>query len=252
MRYGLAVVVLVGLALGVVGQGDLSDADLLRALDETRFFAPEVTSVRVRITSEKSGEVREAELLLQFATLSEESYARITFLAPEELAGQVFLSTPDATYFFGPDLDFPIKTAATTEVFGDSAVAQTSGISFAVQYTIAERRTEVSEGGKPLLVLDLVAVDFTIAFQAVTVWVDPATLRPLSATLYALSGLPFYDIVYAEYATSGAGDTYVSVQRITNRLIAGRVTLSEVLELDSVPLSAELFDPEALGRAGAP
>ncbi|MDD5646223.1 MAG: outer membrane lipoprotein-sorting protein [Candidatus Bipolaricaulis sp.] len=252
MRHGLAVVVWLGLALAGVAQGDLSDEDLLRALDDARFFASDVTSVRVRITSQKSDEVNVAELLLQFATFAGESYARITFLSPEELAGQIFLSTPDATYFSGPDLDFPIKTAATTEVFGDAAVAQTSGIRFAEQYAVVERRTEVSEGGELRLVVDLAAIDFTVAFQAATVIVDPLYLRPLSATLYALSGLPFYDVVYAEYATHGEDDVYVRVQQITNRLIAGRVTWSEVVGLDTGPLAAELFDPEALGTTGTP
>ncbi|MGD9675163.1 MAG: outer membrane lipoprotein-sorting protein [Candidatus Bipolaricaulia bacterium] len=252
MRLGLAVAVWLGVALAGAAQGDLSDEDLLRALDDARFFASDVTSVRVRVTSQKSDDVDVAELLLQFATMAGESYARITFLAPEGLAGQIFLSTPDATYFFGPDLDFPIKTAATTEVFGDAAVAQTSGIRFADQYTVADRRTEVSAGGEPRLVVDLAAVDFTVAFQAVTVTVDPETLRPLSATLYALSGLPFYDVEYVEYATLGEDDVYVRVQRITNRLIAGRVTLSEVLELASDPLAAQLFDPEGLGAPGIP
>lgn len=247
---GLVVVALMGFSLGIVGQGDLSDEALLQALDEARFFAPEVTTVQVRITSEKPDETRVAELILQFATLSGGAYARITFLSPSDLAGQIFLSTPDATYFFGPDLDFPIKTSATAEVFGDSAVAQTSGIRFAEKYTVTNRRTEVSENGGVRLVVDLAAVDYTVAFQAITVRVDPLTLRPLSATLYALSGLPFYDIDYTEYATYGESDLYVSVQRITNRLIAGRTTLSEVLGLDSTPLAPELFDPGALGSSG--
>lgn len=238
------------LSWGAAAQEALSDEELLRALDEARFFSPDVTTVRVRVTSEKTDEVRVAELMLQFATLSGQSYARIAFLSPEELAGQVFLSTPEATYFFGPDLDFPIKTAATTEVFGDSAVAQTSGIRFAEQYTVAARRTETSETGAEVLVVELAAVDFTVAFQAITVRVEPTSLRPLSATLYALSGLPFYDVAYEEYATHGEDDVYVRVQRITNRLIAGRVTLSEVLELDSTPLPPELFDPASLGVAG--
>jgi hypothetical protein len=165
------------------------------------------------------------------------------------MAGQIYLSTPDGTYFFGPDLASPIKTSATAEVFGDAAVAQTSGIRFLSEYTIAARRTVQSTDGVELLELDLVAVDYTVAFQAITVRVDPITLRPVSATLFAVSGLPFYDVIYRNYVTRENGDVYVSVQEIANRLFLGRVTTSEILEAAAADLPAALFDPEALGSS---
>jgi len=224
-----------------------SDDELLAALDAARFFDDDVTTLTIRIVSETPDETREAQLLLSFFESDEGSYARIQFAAPEELAGQIFLSTPDATYFFGPDLDFPIKTSATTEVFGDSAVAQTSGIRFADSYTIEERRSTADEGGNERWEIDLAAIDFSVAFQAATVTVDPETLRPLSAVLYAVSGLPFYEVFYEDYETRDDGDLYVRTQRIVNRLLLGRITTSEILEIGTEPLEASLFDPDALG-----
>ncbi|MCX6099652.1 MAG: outer membrane lipoprotein-sorting protein [Candidatus Bipolaricaulota bacterium] len=192
---------------------------------------------------------REAEILLQFGQIDAKDVARIEFLAPAEMAGQIYLSTPDATYFFGPDLASPIKTSATAEVFGDSAVAQTNGIRFLSKYTIAARRTVQGADGAELLELDLVAADYTVAFQAITVRVDPVTLRPVSATLFAVSGLPFYDVTYGNYVTRENGDVYVSVQEIANRLFLGRVTTSEILEATAAELPAALFDPASLGPA---
>lgn len=227
-----------------------SDEELLSALDATRFLDADANSLRVRIVSVTPDETREATLLLRFSGAGDSDSARIEFVAPLELAGQIYLSTPEATYFFGPDLEFPIKTSATAEVFGDSAVAQTSGIRFLDKYTIAERRTVVDANGGNLLEVDLVAIDFTVAFQAITVRVDPATLRPLFATLYALSGLPFYDVEYKTYVTRENGDVYVSVQEIANRLFLGRVTTSEILEATAADLPASLFDPALLGPSG--
>ena len=242
-----AVLIIAAAAWGAVAQ---TDAELLAALDDARFPSEAVNTLRVRIVSVTPDETRDAELLLRFSGPGDKNSARFEFLAPPELAGQIYLSTPEATYFFGPDLEFPIKTSATAEVFGDSAVAQTSGIRFAGKYTVAGRRTVEGTDGAPLLELDLAAIDFSVAFQAITLRVDPATLRPVFATLYALSGLPLYDVAFTAYVTREDGDVYVSAQVITNRLFLGRTTTSEILEATAAELPASLFDPSLLGAAG--
>jgi hypothetical protein len=234
------------LSAGQAFSQDLADADLLSALDTARFFDDTVTQLSIRILSETPDDVREATLILSFLNAEDGDYARIEFSAPEELAGQIFLSTPNGTYFYGPDLDFPIKTSATQEVFGDAAVAQTSGIRFADSYTVQERRTVTTEDGLELWEIDLAAVDFTVAFQAVTVTVDPATIRPISAMLYAVSGLPFYEVFYEVYEIREE-DVYVTTQRIVNQLLLGRVTTSVILEIGIDPLPAERFDINSLG-----
>jgi len=242
---------LIGLAAGSLVAQDLTDIELLTALDEARFFNESITQISIRILSETPDETREANLILSFLDTEDGSYARIEFASPDELAGQVFLSTPDATYFYGPDLDFPIKTSATQEVFGDAAVAQTSGIRFADSYTIEERRIVTAEDGTEYWEIDLAAIDFTVAFQAVTVSVNPETLLPISAILYAVSGLPFYEVFYESYQTQ-EDDVYVTTQRIVNQLLLGRVTTSEILEIGTTVFPFEFFDPDSLGTSELP
>ena len=249
MKRSLAtLLVLLALSSASTWAQSSEDAELLQVLDDARFFGESVTSISIRIVSETPDEIRDANLLLLFYESEDGAFTRIEFQTPEELAGQVYLSTPDATFFYTPGLDFPIKTSATAEVFGDSAVAQTSGIRFADSYTIAERRTVTNEDGVPLLEIDLVAVDFTVAFQIVTVTVDSETLRPLSATLYAVSGIPFYEVFYEEYAIQEEeDDVYVRTQRIVNKLLVGRTTISEILDIGTDTSLPDLFDPDALG-----
>ena len=242
---------LIGILASTVAAQDLSDTELLVTLDEARFFDASVTQISTRIQSETPDETREAQVTLSFFEAEEGSYARIEFVSPEELAGQIFLSTPDATYFYGPDLDFPIKTSATQEVFGDAAVAQTSGIRFAESYTIGERRSVTIDEDIERWEIDLIAVDFTVAFQAVTVTVDPETLQPVSALLYAVSGLPFYEVFYETYETQEE-DMYVTKQRIVNKLLLGRVTTSEILEISTEVFPFEFFDPGSLGVSATP
>jgi hypothetical protein len=242
----LLLISLLALSLAAASQQVPSDADLLAAFDDYRFFDADVTSLRTRIVSETADETREAEVLLLFGELDGADASRIEFLSPEDLAGQIYIATADGTYFFGPDLDEPLKVGGNTAVFGDSAVAQTAGIRFADAYTIEERRTVTGEDGAEILEVDLVAVDFTVAFQAATVKADPETLQPISVVLYAVSGLAFYEVFYEEYVTRGEDDVYVSVQRIENRILVDRLTVSEILEIGTEELDAALFDPTQL------
>jgi len=237
---------LVSLGLAAAAQETIPDLELLQAFDDDRFFDDDVTTLQTRIISETADEVREAEVRLLFGALDGEDASRIEFLSPAELAGQIYVATADATYFFGPDLDEPLKVGGNTAVFGDSAVAQTAGIRFATDYTVDARRIVTGEDGVDVLEVDLVAVDFTVAFQAATVKADPETLRPISVVLYAVSGLAFYEVFYEEYVTRGEEDVYVSVQRIENRILVDRLTTSEILEIGTDVVDEALFDPEAL------
>src|SRR4030042_1598171 len=88
-------------AAPAIAQVSLSDSDLLSALDEARFPAADVNVLRIRIASSTPDAMREAEILLRFGQVGGQDVARIEFLAPAEMAGQIYLSTPDGTYFFG-------------------------------------------------------------------------------------------------------------------------------------------------------
>lgn len=229
---------------------DLPDGALLQMLDDAR-FTDTASSITILVAAQTSDEVKEATLRLRFKTLDDQTYSRIEFLAPDELAGQVYLTTPDASYFIGPDLDFPLQVQPTNAVFGDAAVAQTSGIRFVEEYTVVERRSIAADGGRTILELDLEAVDFTVAFQLATVRVDPETGRALSVVLYAISGLPFYEVFYEVYDSlavegSNAEDEYARVQRIVNLLLVGNVTTTEILEASNEELPDSLFDPGRL------
>jgi len=241
----MVLVLLSALALGAAAQETPTDLELLQIFDDYRFFDDNVTTLDVKITSETADEVQEAVTRLFFG--SEEGSSRIEFLSPEDLAGQIYISNADGTFFFGPDLDEPLKVGGNTQVFGDSAVAQTAGIRFATDYTISERRAATLDDGTEILEVDLAAVDFSVAFQEATVKADSETLQPLSVVLYAVSGLAFYEVFYQEYLTRGEDDVYVTIQRIENRLLTDRLTVSEILDIGTEELDPSLFDIELLG-----
>ncbi len=228
-----------------MAQTQLTDEQLLRALDEARLFDDSTTGITASIVAETPEETSRAITRLRFKTIDGESYARIEFLFPEELVGQVYLSTPEATYFVGPDLDFPIKTSANSNVFGDAAVAQTSGIEFLGNYEIVERREVILDNENPAIEVDLEAIDFSVAFQSVTVTAELPALAPVKMTLYALSGLAFYDVYFEEYATNGE-DVYAKLQRIENLFLEGNVTKLDITDLIDEEFPEDLFNPQLL------
>jgi len=229
-------------------QTDLSEAALLQAFDRARFLDAQTASITVKVTAETPTSTKEAIVRLSFKTIGGGNYARIDFLSPAELAGQVYLSTPDATYFWQPELASPIKVSGRQSLFGDSAVAQTSGIRFVNDYTVASREAITMADGAPGIKATLKAISSSVAFPTVAVTADAATLRPISLLLYALSGVPLYEVAILEYA-SFAGDTYARTQLVTNRLSEGNTTRTEIQAIEDQDLPDSLFDPAALGKA---
>jgi len=241
--------VTLGIACGVWGvQTDLSDTALLEAFDRARFPEAQTASIIVKVTATTTDSTKEAVVRLSFKTIDGGNYARIEFQSPAELAGQVYLSTPDATYFWQPELASPIKVSGRQALFGDSAVAQTSGIRFVEDYTVAAREAIAFPDGTAGLQVSLKAVNSSVAFPTVVVAADAATLRPVSFVLYALSGVPLYEVVILEYAAVGS-DTYAKTQLVTNRLSEGNTTRTEIEAIEESDLPDSLFDPAALGKS---
>jgi len=229
-----------------LAQASQTDAELLSAFDSARFLERPTVGITVRVTSATASSSNEAILRLLFKTIDGQERTRIEFLAPADLAGQVYLITPDVTYFWQPDLAAPLAISSRQSLFGDSAVAQTSGIRFADDYGVASREAIVLEDGKNVLRVTLSALRSSVAFPQAVVTADAVTLEPLSFTLFALSGAALYDVRIEEYADV-EGDLYAKTQVITNLLIEGNVTRSEILVIESGEIPDALFDPAKLG-----
>ncbi len=236
-----AIVILGTAVFGLVALG-AEEGGLLLALDRARFLDLPVGQLTVLVRSEEDGKVEEAELLLAFREIGGADYVRIEFLRPADLAGQVFLVTPDGTFFWGPELFAPLRTSGAQVGFGDAPVGQLSGIRFADDYRIVSQR---EEGGAT--VLELQALSPAVPFQAVVVVVDPATELPRELRLLAPTGILLYRVLLTEYARFD-GDLYVREQVVENALVEGSRTTLTIVGIRVAPLPEEAFDPGRLGR----
>jgi len=237
---------LVALALAVNAVAATDDAELLQALDDARFLSGSVGGFTVSVVSESNGEVEEAELELAFKEIDGENYTRIDFLAPEELDGQVFLVTPEGTFFWTPDLDFATPFPGNRAGFGSTPVAQISGIRFAEDYTIADRREMEDEAGDLMLELELEATRPGVVFQRIVVLAEADALIPRELELYAATGVLLYRVFLTGYDEFD-GDVFVRDQVVEDMILTGTRDSLSILAVRLDPLPDELFDPDALG-----
>jgi len=223
----------------------MTDEELLDSMDEARFLSAVSTTLDVEVIAETPDEVSTSRLKLMLREEEDESFVRIEFQSPEELAGQVFLSVPSGTYFWQPELFEPIRTSATQVAFGDAPVAQISGVRFRGNYSV-ETRSEVDNGA--LWKLELAALRPDVAFQSVAVLVDPDSLRPKELLLYSATGALLFTVIVEAYAEL-EGDLYAQSQLVNNALLEGNSTRLTILEARTEELPEELFDPDELGDA---
>ncbi len=234
--------------IGLVAQPVPTDDQLLEAFDKARFIESPSFTMTVEVIADRPDGTKQAVVQLSFKEINGKRYARIEFLAPEELKGQVYVSTPEGTFFWQPGLATPLKVSGRQQVFGDSSVAETVGIQFKNDYKIKSRKDVTLPGNKAGLEVELEATDKSVAFQKVTVTADKATLRPLKARLFALSGDPLNDVSYQEYGTLENKDEYVKKQLIENQLIKTNKTLLTITKIEAKDLPNDLFDPNKLGK----
>ncbi len=243
----LAVLAVAVSGIVLVAQQAPTDDQLLEAFDKARFVESPSFTMTVEVVADRPDGTKQAVVQLYFKEIEGRRYARIEFLSPEELKGQVYLSTPDGVFFWQPGLATPLKVSGRQPVFGDSSVSETVGIQFKGDYKVKARKDVTLPGNKAGLEVELEATEKSVAFQKVTVTADKATLRPVKARLFALSGDPLNDVTYQEYATLDK-DEYVKKQLIENQLIKTNKTLLTITKIEAKDLPNDLFDPNKLGK----
>ncbi len=244
---------LLALGAGAAAQDAPSDEALLQAMDEARFLSTESFTMTVEVVADRPDGSEQALVQLFFSQIDGEDVARIEFLQPEDMAGEVFLTTPEGTFLWNPDLITPLKTSGQQAVFGDASVAETVGIQFAGNYDVVAREEVTLEDGTEGLRVELEDPNKDVqgaekqAFTGVSVRVERQTLRPRSMRLFALSGDAINDVTFEEYGELD-GDVYVVGQLIESQIVDANKTLLTITSISAEALSPDLFDPSKLGQ----
>lgn len=230
----------------IAQQNQPTDNQILDALDKARFIESKSFTITVDTVADRPDGTRQATVQLFFKEIKNERHSRVEFLSPEDMKGQVYLTTPQGTFFYQPGLASPLKITGSFKVFGEASVVETVGIQFKEDYKVKARRN-ATVNGQSAIEIDLIANDKSVVFQSATVTADAATLRPIKARLFALSGDPLNDNLYQEYAELNK-DVYVKKQLIENQINKVNKTLFNITKTEAKDFPDDLFDPTKLGK----
>ncbi len=251
----VALIALVGwTAVSATAQSELSDQELLQAMDFQRFsgyFNPDLpgTTFTSEILAERPDGSKQAVVQVSFLFTQEGGFtARIDYLTPEELAGDVFIINNEEVFFWNPDLISPIKVNGRFEVFGDATVAEVVGIFFDGDYAISARENITLEDGTPALKLDLEATRESVAYQKATVVANALTLEPITLELFDESGDLLHSNTFESYDATGDGRPFFDSQLLDNRVVPVNQTLLQITNIESKVLPEAQFDPNGLGN----
>lgn len=231
-------------------QGELTDDEILQRFDDLRFINASSYTFTSDVDAQRPDGNDQATVKLYFKEIDGELYSRIEFLAPPEMIGEIFLTTPEGTFLMTPDLDEPLLISGAQAVFGDTTVVQTVGIPFAEEYMIADRTDTTLEDGRAAVDFELQeAIEGDQTFPTVNVIADVETLTPVRMTVFAVSGDAVNIATFEEYALlDGTEDSYAQRQLIESQLQPTNKTLLTLSQIEAVELSDDLFNPDLLAQ----
>jgi len=254
----LAVLMLVtfvggAVAPAVIAQPQQGDLELLGAMDFQRFagyFNPGVpnTTFTNEIIAERPDGSKQAVVQVSFKFAEEAFFARIDYLSPEELSGDVFLITNEEIFFWNPDLITPLKVNGRFEVFGDATVVEVIGIFFQGQYAITNRSETTLTDGAPALRFELEGLRESVAFPKAVAIAEAESLRVITLQLFDESGDLLHENTFESYAETPDGRPYFDRQLLDNRIVPVNQTLLIITNIENTVLPDALFDVNELGQ----
>lgn len=200
--------------------------------------------VNVKITSSMPGrdsEIREYEILSKG-----NDRTIIRTLAPASDKGQVLLMRDRDLWIFMPSVSQPIRLAASQRLTGQVANGDLARANFTGDYTPTIIRTETIES-ENYLVLELKAVDRSVTYDKVLLWVNKTNDRPYRAEFYAVSGRLLKTCRFQNYKEAG-GAVRPTRLVMDDALVEGAKSSLEYSDLRSKDVPDRMFAKDYMKR----
>lgn len=190
---------MVAIALSIVPAAFAQDAASIVEKADTIRFPRESFQVEVSIRSiSESGEEYR-----KFRILSKGSdNTIIQTVEPASERGQILLMKARDLWAFLPTVSQPVRLSLAQRLTGQVANGDLARANFAGDYTARTLRTEKLDGTDHL-VLELTAVDRSVTYARVLLWVRSSNNAPHKAEFYSLSDKLLKTCIYDEYKTLG-------------------------------------------------
>ncbi len=149
----------------------------------------------------------------------------VMILEPASERGQIMLMKDRDLWVFMPDVSQPIRLGLAQRLTGQVANGDLARANFSGDYTPKLLRTEKLDGDD-YYVLQLDAVDRSVTYHRVLLWVNKSSYRPYKAEFYSLSGRLLKTSFYENY------ETMAGKQRPTRLLIQDALKSGDTSVLD--------------------
>ncbi len=178
---------------------DANAKAILQKSDEIR-FPPNGFEVAVRIRSIEGGGEPEVRAFKVLSKGNENTIVLTT--APAAERGQILLMKARDLWLFVPNVSQPVRLSLSQRLTGVVSNGDIARANFSGDYSPKVVGTETVDG-QAYHVLELTAVDRTVAYQKVKYWVRQGTNAPFKAEFYALSGRLLKTCTYEDYKPLG-------------------------------------------------
>lgn len=170
-------------AQDTVSKQEKQAREIVEKADQVRFPA-EGFQVDIAINSTNAGQVVESR---QYRVLSKGNENTIVMVTePAVDRGQIILMKGRDLWVFLPTVSQPVRLSLAQRLTGQVANGDLARANFSGDYTPKLVRTEKVDG-EDMFVLELTAVDRTVAYNKVMYWVKQKNYFPYKAEFYSLS-----------------------------------------------------------------
>jgi len=216
---------------------------ILEKSDEIR-FPSQGFQVDVNIVSASPGEATEQRSYRILSKGNDNTVVMI--LEPASERGQIMLMKGRDLWVFMPDVSQPIRLGLALRLTGQVANGDLARANFTGDYTPKLLRTEKLEG-EDYYVLELLAVDRSVTYHRVLLWVNKSNYRPRKAEFYSLSGRLLKTSTYENFKTM-AGEQRPTRMLIQDALKPGAISVLEYSNMKLRDLPDKVFSKDYLKK----
>lgn len=241
---GILILALTGLAAAEPLSAEDSQArSILQKSDEIR-FPSHAFQVDVDIASTTSGEATEKRKYRILSKGNENTVVMI--LEPASERGQIMLMKGRDLWIFMPNVSQPIRLGLAQRLTGQVANGDLARANFTGDYTPKLLRVDKLDG-EDYYVLDLLAVDRSVTYHRVLLWVNKSNYRPRKAEFYSLSGRLLKTSAYENFETM-AGKQRPTRMLIQDALKSGDTSVLEYSNMKLRDLPDKVFSKDYLKK----
>jgi outer membrane lipoprotein-sorting protein len=216
---------------------------IVEKVDRVRFPA-EGFQVDVEIVTTRQGQRADARRYRVLSKGNENTVVTTTEPAAER--GQSMLMKGRDLWVFMPTVSQPIRLSLSQRLTGQVANGDLARANFTGDYAAVLLRNEVLEG-ESHHVLELTAVDRSVTYQKVVLWVKQANAWPHKAEFYSLSNKLLKTARYEKYQTM-AGRTRPTRMVMEDALRQGEQSVLEYSGMTLRELPDKVFTKDYLKR----